>query len=924
MNKPRLRDHLQSSYLAAALACLIGLVFAAQSSAQRTETVLSGNGWKLWLDKAAAWENDKLFLPPVDLAALPKNAPTGGWESLNAKNGMPVSVPGTVEEYTWDEVGDYKGVSWWWRDVSIPESAKGKRVILQFESVRLRAEVFLNSELVCYDLIGNTPFEADITDKVKAGEQNRLAVRVTDPGGNFAWFDADVHDWGEYKIPASHGFGGITGRVKMIVVDPVYVSDIFVANKPTIKDIDVTLTINNTTGARTTDEVKIRISEASGGKKALQEETISGMELPPGLSTVTRSISVPSARAWDLENPNLYTCEVRVTSGNGKFQDVKSERFGFRWFAVDGVGKDAVFRMNGKRVVLRSAISWGFWPTNGIYATEELARKQVESAKALGQNMVNFHRCIGPPICFEKADEMGMFYFEEPGGYASHKGDDFSFAWAREKLLRMVKRDRNHPSLIIYNMINEEGIPPSEKQKKDMADAHKIDPSRVILYTSGWAKDGDDPIKLHMLPYDDTQYIRGWYDVHHALGPGSYRDEFYQGPSSYMLKTDDRAEIVFWGEEGAISSPPRLEKIDEHLEKTGRNGWDGAAYKEWYKAYVKYLDEKGLRKYFPSVDDLTRSMGNIPFYYQGRIIENIRTGDVTDGYVVNGWESELLENHSGIVDCFRNPKGDESIMAHYNSPLYVAVKAHTKIVQIPSTVTVDFFIVNEKDLKGACTLRATLKSPDGKSLWQKEYPVKVSGGDVFGELLVENVALEIKDSTGHFSVEASLVDEKGKVQATGEDKVFAVDWKSAKVPANGAILDPGNNIATFLKKEKGVELPAYSKELGKLDYIVAGDIDPERWAIIPKEAFQTKDGGEAGLMGTYFEGTDLKKKQGERTDEKIDYEWSGNEPFKGVGKEQFSVRWTGRLKPPETGELYVSHHVRRRSAAVARRQASHR
>lgn len=74
------------------------------------------------------------------------------------------------------------------------------------------------------------------------------------------------------------------------------------------------------------------------------------------------------------------------------------------------------------------------------------------------------------------------------------------------------------------------------------------------------------------------------------------------------------------------------------------------------------------------MDDLTRSMGNVSFYYQGRIIENIRISNTVDAYAVNGWESMKLENHSGIVDNYRFPKGDPEVMARYNAPLYLAVK----------------------------------------------------------------------------------------------------------------------------------------------------------------------------------------------------------------------------------------------------------
>jgi hypothetical protein len=406
-----------------------------------------------------------------------------------------------------------------------------------------------------------------------------------------------------------------------------------------------------------------------------------------------------------------------------------------------------------------------------------------------------------------------------------------------------------------------------------------------------------------MRPYDSKQYTLGWYDYHDAGGPGVYRDEFYQSRKDYYLYTARQPEIVFWGEQGAISSPPRLAKIDAYLEQTKRNGWDGAAYREWYQAYEKYLDDKHLRGYFPTVDSLTSCMASIPYYYQGRIIENVRAMNVADGYVINGWESELMENHSGIVDTWRNPKGDPSILARYNRPLYVAVKVRNKVLQVPGTVSTDFLIINEANLKGSYVLQAWLSGPDGEKVWSQEFPVKVSGGDVYGQMLVEGVNTEIPKLTGRYVLGAKLVDGSGKLKAEGSDEIFAVDWKSSVLPQNGAVLEQGNAFNRFLEKRKGLKLPVYSKDLGKLDYILIRDVDEEAKEIVPAEVF-TVDGTKPGLSGEYFsDGPAMKKMVIERVDRStIDFDYSGKEPAPGVPKEGFSVRWTGKITVPETGD----------------------
>ena len=87
-----------------------------------------------------------------------------------------------------------------------------------------------------YDVIGGTPFEANLTGKVKPGQECQLAVRITDPGGNFDWRDSSPFSWGTNNIPMSHGFGGITGPVKLVATDPVFVDDIYVQNTPAISN----------------------------------------------------------------------------------------------------------------------------------------------------------------------------------------------------------------------------------------------------------------------------------------------------------------------------------------------------------------------------------------------------------------------------------------------------------------------------------------------------------------------------------------------------------------------------------------------------------------------------------------------------------------------------------------------------------------
>ena len=883
--------------------CAAGFIAVAlTANAARTELNLSGPGWNLWADTNAVWQADELFLPPVNLAQVPGHPPTGGWQVLTAA-GLPVSVPGTVEEYLspgTGPAGDYQGVSWWWRTLRIPENA-GPHVILRFESQRQRAEVYLDQQLVGYDLIGGTPFTADLTGKVHPGQTCQLAVRITDPGGNFDWRDTASFKWGNHVIPISHGFGGITGPVQLVATDPVFVDDIDVQNTPAATKVTVFATIQNTTGKPISRDLSIAVLEKNHDNPPALTETLKAVALAPGATVITQNLSLATAKLWDLAHPNLYTCPVGLAGG-----DTAGQTFGFRWFAPEGFGSNALFRLNGKRIVLRTAISWGFWPINGIFPTPELADRQIRDAKAFGLNMLNFHRAIGQRWLLDKADELGLLYYEEPGGYQS-ADDAFSDALMREKVLRMVKRDRSHPSLVIYSLINERNqhqlLQPRERA--DLLAMHALDPARTITLSSSWAKTPGAPedIKANMRPLDGEIHFTGWFDVHHAGGPEVWRQNLYASPTSYYNYTTNRGEIVYWGEEGAISSPPQLEKIRAALAAAPAKGWDGEIYLDWYRRFDHFLSDKNLRAAFPTVASLTTSMGAASLYHQGRKIETIRIGDVTDGYAINGWESESIENHSGIVDCWRNPKADPAIIADYNQPLYVAVKARRQITSLPGTVAVDCYGINELNLHGDFTLHLTVLNPARQSVFATNFPVKLSGGDVYGELLTANTIVPIAQATGFFQIQASLTDAAGQPVATGHDEIFAVDWQSQPLPGIGATWEGAATVRQFLAEQKGVRAASYRDDLGRLDWVVVTRPPAEGVAVeIPAEAFGS------GLQTTFFADEDFHNKIHRRIDPAVDFAVpDGSAPDAQASvTENYTVRWEGRLTAPLSGDYTLS------------------
>ncbi|MBT4483734.1 MAG: hypothetical protein HOC71_08665, partial [Candidatus Latescibacteria bacterium] len=446
-------------------------------------------------------------------------------------------------------------------------------------------------------------------------------------------------------------------------------------------------------------------------------------------------------------------------------------------------------------------------------------------------------------------DEVGHFAFEEPGGYRClPEPDETAKIWRREKLKRIIIRDRSCPSLILFNFKNEAQKPPDEDDIINMRIVHTLDPTRIVTYNSDRNRTishterlEKDPFKLHMKPFDDTLYYHGWWDQHHWIPYVGYLDDYYENPRFYLRGVINQAraisrtdslhrlkedEIIFWGEEGAGGTMVSLGRIKNELERIGVTGWREREHIDYYNEYDRFLDESGFRSSFPTVDHLTMALGRNLHYYHGRALENVRMSNIADAYILNGWASG--GTHSDIVDAYRNPTADPSILSYYAQPLYLAVKIRDKVLPSGSIPVVDIFIINEADIKGKHTLEIELINPDDTSVFSKNFTVSVAGGEEFGELLVEGIKLPVVSTPGYYKLKAILRSRKG-IEATGCDDIFVVDYMTNPgISGKVAVIDTSGTVTAFLKESRDVVSGEFDPHTSKLDYIIIGEHDYNR------------------------------------------------------------------------------------------------
>ncbi len=797
---------------------LVGLC----TSPSHAQVAIPDTGWKLWPDTQATWKDDPLYLPDeVDLTKLPVNPPTGGWPVLNDAQGTPVTLPSTVEQHDWGKFGfrpyqhnytfastdkdvqngNYEGVSWWWRDLDVPADFAHKVVLLHIRGARQRAEVYLNHQLVGYDLIAETAFTCDVSKAVLPGQKNQLAIRITNPGGWMDWQDFQFLTWGKYTFQESHGFGGLDRGLTLEAHDPVYLADTWVLNTPDVRTITAHATLHNTLDHPVTGTVTWAIIDPAKSSASVGDNPKQTVIVPAhGEKTVSTPLTAKEAELWDLATPRLYSLQTHWESADASpMHDDARRTFGFRWFEPKGIGSQAGLYLNGRRVRLFTAISWGFWGLNGLWPTPDLAKKEVQAAKQLNMNCLNFHRDIGKEEVLAAQDRLGLLRYMEPGGGrtvlkdgktrgvpemtgpvdTSGKGgvaQSFAEKYETEKVLRMIRQFRSHPSLVIYVLQNE--IDPDFHDPRVfqmLREMHAEDPSRVIA-----AKSGIDPThQAFFKPYDDTLYhddgtgYSGWRDEHTVGGPGVWTDDLYKDPAHFTHQSDDRKEIVDWGEMLGSATPDNHPLMIRQITAAGGASYDLTDHQEIAAAYDQFLDQWHFRTAFPTSEALFSAIGDKSYEFWGRVIETARLSEANDILTMSGWESTAIENHSGLVDNLRNFKGNPELIRAKLAPLLPVVKTRGTVFREGDQPLLDLYLLNETGQPAEGQLDLTLTDPHGKSTPLVSVPAPAYVKDQFVYPVQMGRLAPKLDEEGEYRLDFSL-SESGKVVAKNTETLYCV------------------------------------------------------------------------------------------------------------------------------------------------------
>ena len=419
------------------------------------------------------------------------------WTSEIPQTAVPTPVPSIIQE----TLPEYHGVAFYWCKLK-PQITCGdnERAILRFKGVDYKAQVWLNGDFLGEHEGGEAPFDFDVTDKLNFDSENLISVRVVNPinydidGLNIS-NAANRNKTIKKSAGACLNSGGIWYGVELFSVPEIYIDDKFLTGDIHSGKLSAKVYIKNALLKRAPASLSLKVY---GKTEYTHLITSSSIEIftEKEFSETEISLTVPNVKLWDTDDPFLYRVEIILTSAYG--EHCESLNFGFREFKII----DGFFHLNGRKIFLKSAHSGNAFPIGQNYpVVKEHIRKDMIMAKTYGFNTVRSIAGLFRPEQLDICDEIGLLVYEEC--MASWQLGEARFLLEnesecdmdQEKMFRrfdictldMVKRDRNHPSVVIWGLLNEMHIhnPIALHAENFISELRKEDSSRLVLLHSG-------------------------------------------------------------------------------------------------------------------------------------------------------------------------------------------------------------------------------------------------------------------------------------------------------------------------------------------------------------------------------------------------------------------------------------------------------
>ena len=384
------------------------------------------------------------------------------WESVNLPHDYMREAP-----YSAEEMGNhgYRVFSngWYRKTFAVDPALKGKHAMLVFDGISTSSVIYLNGSVIYRSFDLYSEIAVDVTDRLYFDRINTLAVYTKGDDIQGWWYEG----------------AGIYRHVHLYIKDGLHIAHNGLWARPVLCDkdkngwrVELETTLENSTFEPIEGIVRARILDGDIAVSVGESE----VTLCPadGRVAVNIFMNVTNPALWDVEDPNLYTLEVELVR-DGETVDTDSTRIGFRTFSIDA---NKGFFLNGRPLKIKGTCNHQDHAGVGVAVPDSIQYYRVRRLKEMGTNA---YRCShNPPAreILDACDELGLIVMDENRVFETRKD-------AMENLENLIKRDRNHPSVIFYSLFNEEPLQNTPEGaaifRRLKSRVKKLDDSRLIL-----------------------------------------------------------------------------------------------------------------------------------------------------------------------------------------------------------------------------------------------------------------------------------------------------------------------------------------------------------------------------------------------------------------------------------------------------------
>lgn len=599
---------------------------------------------------------------------------------------QPIHVPAPWASQI-DDLRASSGTGWYRRQVEVPSSWETGSILLRFGAVNYFCRIWWGERLVAEHEGGYLPFEVDISPYVRPGQVEDLTVQVVMPSNDPILYP----DFAFAEIP--HGkqswYGPLGGIWQSVVLE----------RRPVDNLTHIAVTARPVDCA-SRDEWTVEVSLSCSRPPQLGDYFVVRL-LDPDSNVCTEvkspdptiRLTVSRPRLWDLDTPNLYTAQATWHPASAVNSiDIITDSFGFRTFEA----KDGYLHLNGRPIYLRGALDQDYYPD--LIATppsQQFIEEQFQQAKQMGLNCMRIHIKAPDPRYYAAADKVGILIWAELPNW--HRLTERAKERARCTLAGIVNRDGNHPSIVIWTIINEDWgteLVTNPEHRAWLVEMVKwlkaLDPTRLVVdnspcFPNFHVRSDVDDFHFYATMPDSAARWEAWMDDMANRGAFLYSADIQnerQRQAPLIV-----SEFGNWG-------LPDLDRLRNHYGGDPwwfDTGWDWSDGDVHPQGVEDRFWAMRLDKTFGNFAELARVSQDAQIIALKHEIESIRRRGPIGGYAITEWTDTHWECN-GLLDMVRRPKRIVAALADFNGDTVIIPHAHRRAFWAGETMVVDLAI----------------------------------------------------------------------------------------------------------------------------------------------------------------------------------------------------------------------------------------